>query len=572
MPTLGLLLGLAAVALFALDWKLDAFRDVDSLSAAWQRMLGFLGAFGAPDLSGDALMRVVDLALETVAVALMGVLLGAVLAYPLALCAARCVVMPREPAASGWHRGLRRVLLECARLLLDALRGIPDFAWAVFIANFVGAGPLTGVLAIGISVAGILGKIWSELWDAVPLTKLESVTSTGAGHLQRFFYAVQPLAARGMLSFTLMRTECALRNASVIGLVGGGGLGAALFEELNFGNDRLFVTFLLALVVLVACAELFANVVRSLLRLDGHRTRLEEHDNRLERQSTRRRRIVVAVAFAVLLIGTTASISTELARGVSELQRIEWGFILGDVLALAQVDLAASTLLEALNACVIPLCLGVLATLASAVLAGALAGPASVSFQLHADRFTGENPSGFSKFVRWTTLLGARTLALVARAIPDVAWVLILAAFFKLGLVAGLLGMTIHGFGVLARVFVEAVDDVPPAELQRLGAARRSSVFVYGALPAVRNTWNTYTMFQFEVNVRMGIVLGIIGVGGIGDKFDSSLKYLEFHRAGTFLLFMVLLTVVIDRVSRRLGYRVNASAAYQAAPSERATS
>ena len=71
-------------------------------------------------------------------------------------------------------------------------------------------------------------------------------------------------------------------------------------------------------------------------------------------------------------------------------------------------------------------------------------------------------------------------------------------------------------------------------------------------MPAAWRDWKTYAFFQFEVNVRMGVVLGMVGAGGLGDAFQTNLLFRENHRAGTFLWAMVLLTVGIDRLSRRL--------------------
>ena len=101
--------------------------------------------------------------------------------------------------------------------MLDVLRGVPDFAWALLVYNFTGNGPLTGILAIAISVSGILGKIYSELWDSVDPRQYAALRSTGASRFVVLLYGIQPLAARGMLSFTLMRTvSCASSNLVTI--------------------------------------------------------------------------------------------------------------------------------------------------------------------------------------------------------------------------------------------------------------------------------------------------------------------------------------------------------------------
>ncbi|MBZ0153845.1 MAG: ABC transporter permease, partial [Planctomycetes bacterium] len=89
------------------------------------------------------------------------------------------------------------------------------------------------------------------------------------------------------------------------------------------------------------------------------------------------------------------------------------------------------------------------------------------------------------------------------------------------------------------------------------GAPTRGAMFLFAAVPRALADWRTYTFFQFEVNVRLGVALGLVGAGGLGDRFDSNLKFRQFDTASTYLWAMVLLTVAIDRASRWLQLRRN---------------
>ena len=202
-----------------------------------------------------------------------------------------------------------------------------------------------------------------------------------------------------------------------------------------------------------------------------------------------------------------------------------------------------------------PLALGCLSTALATCVAAALAWPASRSFQLEPERFTGERTGGGTRAWRTLEVVLARTLALVLRAVPEVAWLLVLASFFTIGTLPGVLAMGLHSGGVLARVFVERVDAVPHRRLESGAIGGRFGAFLYGALPASARDWATYALFQLEINVRMGVVFGILGLGGLGDRFHSSLSRWYLSRAGTFLLAMVLLTVLIDRLARAYGGR-----------------
>ncbi len=574
-PALGVLvLLLACVACSVLDWDLGALSSPEARTAAWLRFCSFLGSFGAPNLSSEYLLTATHLMLQTLAVAVLGTVLGAIGGYLLALAASRAVFVAGSPAPTGalvrLQGWLRRGLCELARLLLDVLRGIPDFAWAIVILAIPGPGPVTGILAIAVSLTGILGKIFSELWDNVPPARYEAVRTTGAGRLVVFGYGIQPLAARSMLSFTLMRFECAVRNASVIGVVGGGGLGAQLFDEFNYGNFDNVVTLLLAMLVLTASVDLFANLVRYRLRPDPQRPRSAELRGALLRRAGGLAWVVALVVFCTLyltgMFGGRAAERPPFQAALAEMQRVEWRILGDDFSRLLTPDLRwtqpladgtskPGALQEALDGALVPLAMGLLGSLLGILAAGLLAYPSSIAFGPGASNFTGERRGRVRQLLRWCTVLLARGLALVMRAIPEVAWLWIFATFFTLGVLPAILAMALHTTGVLARVFTETVDDIPYRSYERSYMGSRSQLFAYAAVPRSLHNWLSYTFFQFESNVRTSVSLGIIGVGGLGDSFDWSFKFWALERASTFLLAMILLTTAIDRLSRALRLR-----------------
>ena len=539
----------ALLAVWALDWHLPALTDADQRARAFERLGDFLSAFGAPDLSRETLARTARLAAQTLAVALLGTLIGAALGWLLGACASRAAL--RDGRARRGGAG-SRAGLEAARLALDVLRGVPDFAWALLILTGPGPGAVTGMLAIGLSSAGILGKVYSELWDQLPERAGERARAVGAGRLATLVYGLQPAAGRAMLSYTLMRLECAVRNATVIGVVGGGGLGAELFDELNFGNHAAVVTLLAALLALTAGTDLFSDFLRRQLQDDPHHPRAAR---RLDRAAARRRRALALGALGALTLAALATLGPAWSSAARELGRIEWRWIGAQLADLARLDLSPRTLRDVLVEARVPLALGVLATLSGTGLAVLLARPASRSFQLEPERFTGERAPAAVRRLRALELALARGAALVLRAVPEVAWLLVLAALFTLGPLPGVLAMGLHSGGVLARVFVERVDAVPLQRLESAALGGRRGAFWYAAVPASLRDWTTYALFQLEVNVRMGVVFGIVGLGGLGDRFHSSLSRWNLPRAGTFLLAMVLMTAVIDRLARRSGSR-----------------
>jgi phosphonate transport system permease protein len=564
------LIVLVLVSIQGLDWNLDALTTAEGRETALDRIKTFFSSFGSPNLESSYLQEALHLSLQTLATAVLGVGLAIVLGYGIALGASKSVMIGNDPRPGLQHGILvvasywgRRVVVEVCRFVLDVFRGVPDFVWAILILTIPGPGPVTGILAIGVSVAGILGKIYSEIWDAIPPQRYLALRSTGAGRLSTFFNGVQPLAGRSMLSYTLMRTECAVRNASVIGVVGGGGIGAQLWDEFLFANYANVVTLLIFMLVLTAGVDILSNLLRYQLRNDPNHPKAARKQ---DRKSAQRRRVLgfggvaVLLGLAVQYLRHPFAARKEhldqglnaFAKAAAELDRIEWGWISKEFGRLLRPDFEWETVTRAMGEALVPLELALIATLAGALIALFMAYPASISFQVESNRFTGEALNTALKVRRWFAVIFARVTGLLFRAVPEVAWLLLFASFFTMGVLPGMIAMTLHTAGILVRVFTETVDNVPFKRLERVHIGSRPLTYAYGAVPASWRDWSTYSLFQFESNVRAGVVLGMLGIGGIGHYFHSAFQFWHLERAATYLIVIILLTVIIDRISRAL--------------------
>ena len=273
-----LLVLLAAFA--AADWDWGALTDAERRAQAAARIGAWLAAFARPDLSPDFVHHAWDLTLQTLAAAILGTALAVLLAWPLAMGASRAVCVGEERAAQGagrlarlWRslplRSSAALLCAACRLVQDILRAVPDFVWAIILVALIGLGPLTGALALALNITGILAKVYSELWDSVDASRYAQVRSLGGGRLATFLYGIRPLASRNVLSFTLMRAECAIRNAAVIGAVGGGGLGSEIWYQVRFGAWDKVGTLILFTLLLTLAADLLSNTIRRQLRGDA---------------------------------------------------------------------------------------------------------------------------------------------------------------------------------------------------------------------------------------------------------------------------------------------------------------
>jgi len=184
----------------------------------------------------------------------MGMVLGGILAIP--ATSTLMFVPPDSPGAgSQARRGLRWSIFWSARLVLNLLRSIPDLVWVLVCILLVGIGPFAGTLAIGLHTGGVLGKLYAEILEEVPMPAVEALRALGGGRLQLLAWALWPQAKQMLASYTVLRWETNLRVSAILGLVGGGGLGQAIFNNVQLGFYSRLATMLLVVYLLVIASD-----------------------------------------------------------------------------------------------------------------------------------------------------------------------------------------------------------------------------------------------------------------------------------------------------------------------------
>jgi phosphonate transport system permease protein len=185
-----------------------------------------------------------------------------VLAVPLALLSVRVLSVS---ALSGRMGLLPALLRQCVRALLIVLRSVPELIWALVFVRVVGLGPTAGVLAIALTYAGMLGKVYAEILDSGEPHASASLLRNGAGRLQTLLYALLPQNAPELTSYTVYRWECAIRSSAVLGFVGAGGLGQMMDTSMKLFSGGEVSTILLVFMALVWLADAISAGLRKAL-------------------------------------------------------------------------------------------------------------------------------------------------------------------------------------------------------------------------------------------------------------------------------------------------------------------
>jgi phosphonate transport system permease protein len=146
---------------------------------------------------------------------------------------------------------------------------------------------------------------------------------------------------------------------------------------------------------------------------------------------------------------------------------------------------------------------------------------------------------------------GARGLVVIARAVPDVVLAIVFFRLFGLGAAAGVLAMGIHSVGMVAKLYADAIEQVDegPRTAVRAAGAGRLQELVAGVLPAVLPAFVATALHRFDINLRISVVLGFVGVGGIGFEIAGALRRLDYPRGMALALVVLGLCVVVELVS-----------------------
>jgi len=233
------LLALVLASFGSLDLQWAQFLSLD----AARRMGRFLGEFFPPDLSPGFLGKVAVATWETLAMSALGTLLAAVAGLLIAL------------PASHLHGDGRAWLRTPTRLVLNALRSIPEVVWAALLLISAGLGPFAGTLALALHTTGVLGRLFAEALENVPPGPAQALRAQGVAPNRVFLYALLPQALPQLLSYTLYRWENNIRAATVLGIVGAGGLGQQLAFHMGLFHMHKTATVLAAMLLLVALVD-----------------------------------------------------------------------------------------------------------------------------------------------------------------------------------------------------------------------------------------------------------------------------------------------------------------------------
>ena len=461
---------------------------------------------------------------ETIALGFMSTIVSTILAVPLSFLAAHNI-MSRVRGGT--------IIYYVVRTLLNIVRAIDTLIWGLIVVLWVGLGSFAGVIALTIHSVAALGKLFSEEVEHIDPGPIEAVTATGANLIQTIRYAVIPQIVPPFLAFTLLRWDINMRSATIVGMVAGGGIGFFVVESLRKGAYNQYAAALWAIAVIIMLVDYVSAKWRE--RIMVGTTHVSSEPPRPFYTSIR--------AWIYILFGALTFYYFWQLCGINLKELLNpaptfWQLVRSFLSFNLDPEVRDAVMRQ------------MLITIFQALLATTIGAFAAIPFSFLAAR----NLTGRSRLSIWIYYL-TRGLFNLLRSIEAILYVAIFFYWVSFGNFAGMLALAVTSFGLIGKLFSEAIENIDPGPLEAIMAtgATRLQAIVYGILPQIIPPFVSYAIYQWDINVRMATIVGFAGGGGIGYLlYNDYFPFMSYRSAGTAVAAIVIVVAIMDFASAKI--------------------
>lgn len=485
------------------------YRGIPSMMDLFRRMLNPNFSYGN---------EVFEKLLETIEIAIMSSLLGVIMAIPFSLVTAENI----SPSL---------YLSKVLNAIFSFLRTIPSLIWAAILVSVFSIGKFSGIVALTIIAFLMSLKLFREYIESINDNQLNSVRTVGASSIEVLRYCVLPNMFGIALSVFFIVFETNIRSATVLGLVGAGGIGQIMWRDLNHLRYDNLATIILILFITILLIDLFSLSVRNFLK--NYSLKFKDINNYRSYKIYKSLFVPVFLLLLIYIIGNSLDISSD---------RLLVGFRQGSqiVVRLFQFDFSYyGKLFE-----------GIGESFFIAIFATFVGGFFSVILSYFAAYNVSPNKN---------IAIILKGLINILRTFPPIIMAIVFFRGVGPGPLAGALALSIYTTGVLTKMYSEVIESLPKniGDSVLVTGASRIESYRYGIFPQTLGNFISLLLYRLESNIRNSTILGIIGAGGVGTAISMNINWRNWERVGLLLLGVSLMIIVIDRISNYIRKRVN---------------
>lgn len=523
-----LMFTIAAAWLLASLWGIVRSElSIIAIIEGWPQTQNLLGRMTPPVITGEDFGVIWRAIVDTFFMGIAGTFIGLVLSIPLALLSARNIVS---------FAPLRAV----ARGIIVFTRAVPALVFAIIFVRVWGIGVIPGILAIGLHSIGMLGKLLADTAEGIDEGQREGVLSTGASRLQDVTTGVWSQMIPTAIAVSLYRLEINFRNATLLGLVGAGGIGLQIrgFQGNLRYQELLGVTLLL--VVAVVAMEVVSAMARRAILGDTKADKNTSADEPIHLNSVAKSADDVSLTppwtndrIRLNVAGVVGAVLIVLSFIVPDISFRDFVSKLPDVpdISWRLVPKNLDWFTEGVRA-------DLLETIAMGFAATFLALVFAIPFAFVA----AHNISS-----PWV-YRGARLFLLLVRAVPELVLAVIFVAALGLGPRTGTIALAIGLFGFIAKLFADSIEEIaqgPRDGVTAAGATRMQDIGT-AVTPQAAPALLSNMLYVLDVSFRSSTVLGIVGAGGIGFLLNNAARTLNFEVVGGIVLSIFVIVYAVE--------------------------
>ncbi len=455
---------------------------------------------------------------ETIEIAMMSSIIGVIFAIPFALLTARNITP-------------NRLLASFLNSLFSLLRTIPNLIWAALLVSVLSIGKLPGIIALTITGFLISLKLFKEHIETISDNSINSVKSVGANQVQVLRYCILPLISELMISVFFIVFEINIRSATVLGLVGAGGIGQIMWRDLNHLRYDNLATVVFVLFLTIMLIDILSFNVREYLK-----KKYFVHQSLLSFKKHKRiKSIIFFFVFIVIILMIFNSVSIGM-------DRLKLGLEQGLIIVEGMINLDFSYAPKLVEGITISFCIAVFATISGAI--GALL----LSY------FTAYNTSPN----KWIALF-MKVIINVLRTFPPIVTAIIFFRGVGPGPLAGAMALSVYTTGVLTKLYSEVIESSHENIKNSIAVTGCTNLncFRHGIVPQTFPMFLSLVLYRLESNIRNSTILGIIGAGGIGTILTMNITWRNWERVGFLILGIASMIIFIDTISQSIRRRLS---------------
>lgn len=450
---------------------------------------------------------------ETIEMAILSSIIGVVLAIPFSLLISNNITP-------------NRYLGNLFAAIFSFFRTIPSLIWAAILVSIFSIGKFSGILALSIIAFLMSLKLFRENIESIKENQLNSTRSVGANPIQVLRYCVFPYMLELIISIFFIVFETNIRSATILGLVGAGGIGQIMWRDLNHLRYDNLATLILILFITILFIDLLSLFLRNHLKGSGIKFKSIKGYKNFQ--------IAKSILSPIFILGILIIILNSI--GIS-FDRLLLGLEQGLNILNRMIHIDISYYPKLIEGVSESFFIAIFATIVGAVTA------IIISY------FTAFNTSPKREIS-----IFFKAIINILRTFPPIITAIIFFRGVGPGPLAGAMALSIYTTGVLTKMYSEVLENTDENIKNSVLITGASNIESYrhGLIPHTLPTFLSLSLYRLESNIRNSTILGIIGAGGIGTTLSMNITWRNWERVGLLLLGTSIMVILIDQFSNFL--------------------